>query len=96
MIPSRNLLKRGAELEAELKFQEMYETYKSAIMKAGSGRNQNQLGSALSGAARAAHRLGNEQEALELLNKSISAHLAAKNAHARSLDLITAGEVSDG
>jgi CHAT domain-containing protein/Tfp pilus assembly protein PilF len=87
------LIKQAAELAKRDEYPEALEKYKQALNKLSTSGDQKLVASALTGAARALHHLGQDDEALERINRAIALHQVLKNAHARSLDFLLAGRI---
>ncbi len=87
------LLKRAGELAKAGEHSTALETFQIALKKASAAGDQKQMAAALGGAARMAHQLGSDSEALEYVNRAVSINLATKNAQARSLNYLLAGRI---
>jgi CHAT domain-containing protein len=92
-LDARALIKEGAELAKRDEYSEALEKYKLALAKLGGSGNEKLTASALSGAARALHGLGQDDEALAHVTRAIALHQALKNAQARCLDFLLAGRI---
>ena len=91
--PSANLLNQATEQVKKGQFAEALETYQAVINKGVSSKDQKLTAAGLSGAARALHEMGKDKEALEHINRSIAINLSIRNARARSLDYLLAGQI---
>ncbi len=90
------LLNQATERVKNGQYPEALETYQTIINKGVSSRDQKLIAAGLSGAARALHQMGRDKEALEHIGRSIAINLAVRNARARSLDYLLAGQILMG
>lgn len=87
------LIRHGVELAKRDEHADALEKYRLALKKLSGSGDQKLIAAALSSAARALHHLGQDDEALEHINRAITLHQALRNAHARSLDFLLAGRI---
>ncbi len=90
------LLNQAAERVKNGEYPEALETYQTIINKGVASKDQKLMAAGLSGAARTLHKMGKDKEALENIDKSIAINLAVRNARARSLDYLLAGQIVMG
>jgi tetratricopeptide (TPR) repeat protein len=92
-LDAATLIRQGVELAKRDEHSDAIEKYKLALKKLTGSGDQKLIAAAHSSAARALHRLGQDDEALEHIHRAVSIHQTLKNAHARSLDYLLAGRI---
>ncbi|HMK35780.1 MAG TPA: tetratricopeptide repeat protein, partial [Desulfomonilaceae bacterium] len=90
------LIRQAAECAKRDEYADALQKYKSALKKLSGSPDQKLLAAALSGTARALHRMGQDGEALENIHRAIAVHQNLRNAQARSLDYLLAGRILMG
>lgn len=88
-----DLLRDATKLLEEGKAAEALDLLSRAVEQAEKAKNGKILAAALSKTARAYRLLGDDEEAVQYLGRSIKMHLEQRNARMRSLDYMLGGEI---
>ncbi len=92
-LSAKQLLKRASDLEAAGKMTNALDAYDQAIELTEKNGQPERRAAALSAQARILVRIGRDREALARLKTAIALHRELRNARARSLDYLLAGQI---